>query len=95
MVTNLPVIARDLGSIPGLGRFPGEGRGNPLQYSCLGNPMDRGSWWAAVHEVTKRVGHDLVTKQQTKGGRPSLPSPSSPIQVASISLEGACTLPCA
>jgi len=36
---------RDLGLIPGLGRFPGEGNGNPLQYSCLENPMDRGAWW--------------------------------------------------
>ena len=43
----------DLGSIPGSGRSPGEGNGNPLQYSCLGNPMDRGTWWATVHWVTK------------------------------------------
>ena len=50
--------------IPGSGGSPGEGNGNPLQYSCLGNPMDRGAWWATVHEVTKRVGHDLATKQQ-------------------------------
>ena len=41
------------GSIPGLGRFPGEGNGNPLQYSCLGNPVDRGVWWATVHSVAK------------------------------------------
>ena len=45
--------AGDLGSIPGLGRSPGEGNGNPLQYSCLENPMDRGAWWATVHGVTK------------------------------------------
>ena len=45
--------AEDLGSISGSGRSPGEGNGNPLQYSCLGNPMDRGAWWAIVHEVTK------------------------------------------
>ena len=45
--------AGDLGSIPGLGRSPGEGNGNPLQYSCLENPMDRGAWWAIVHRVTK------------------------------------------
>ena len=45
--------AEDAGSIPGLGRSPGEGNGNPLQYSCLGNPMVRGAWWATVHEVTK------------------------------------------
>ena len=43
----------DLGSIPGSGRSPGEGNGNPLQYSCLENPMDRGTWWATVHGVAK------------------------------------------
>ena len=45
--------AGDLGSIPGLGRSPGEGNGNTLQYSCLENPMDRGAWWATVHGVSK------------------------------------------
>ena len=45
--------AGDLGSIPGLGRSPGEGNGNPFQYSCLENPLDRGAWWATVHEVTQ------------------------------------------
>ena len=44
---------RDSDSIPGLGRFPGEGHGNPLKYSCLENPMDRGTWQATVHRVTK------------------------------------------
>ena len=44
---------RDLGSIPGLGRFPGEGNGNPLQYSCLENSMDGEAWWATVHGVAK------------------------------------------
>ena len=44
---------REVGLIPGLGRSPGEGHGNPLQYSCLGNPVDRGVWWATVHRVTK------------------------------------------
>ena len=43
----------DPGSIPGLGRSPGEGNGNPLQHSCLENPMDRGAWWATVHGVAK------------------------------------------
>ena len=43
----------DLGSIPGSGRCPGEGNGNPLQYSCLDNPMDGGAWWDTVHGVTK------------------------------------------
>ena len=45
--------AEDPGSIPGSGRSPGEGNGNPLQYSCLENPMDRGAWWATVHGVAK------------------------------------------
>ena len=43
----------DLGSIPGLGKSPGEGNGNPLQYSCLEHPMDGGAWWATVHGVIK------------------------------------------
>ena len=51
----------DQGSIPESGRSPGEGNRNPLQYSSLENPMDRGAWQATVHEVT-RVGHNLVTK---------------------------------
>ena len=46
---------------PGLGKCPGEGNGNPLQYSCLGNPMDKGAWQATVHGVA-RVRYDLVTK---------------------------------
>ena len=45
--------AGDAGSIPGLGRSPGGGNGNPLQCSCLGNPMDRGAWWAIVHRGAK------------------------------------------
>ena len=45
--------AGDLGSIPGSGRSPGEGNGNPPQYSCLENPMDGGAWWAIVHGVPK------------------------------------------
>ena len=45
--------AGDVGSIPRLGRSPGEGNGNPLRYSCLENPTDRGAWWATVHGVTK------------------------------------------
>ena len=46
---------KDKGSVPGLGRSPGGGHGNPLQYSCLKNPMDRGVQWAAVHKVSKSV----------------------------------------
>ena len=58
MVKNLPAIAgdiKDAGLIPGLGRSPGGGHGNPLQYSCLENPMDRGAWWATVHRLTKSL----------------------------------------
>ena len=50
---NLPANAGYMGSIPGSGKSSGEGNGNPLQYSCLGNPMDREAWWAVVHGVTK------------------------------------------
>ena len=50
---NLPVNAGDAGSIPGLGRSPGGGHGNPLLYSCLENPVDRGAWGATVHGVAK------------------------------------------
>ena len=56
VVKNLPANTgdiRDAASVPGLGRFPGEGLGNPLQYSCLENSMDRGAWWATVHGVAK------------------------------------------
>ena len=56
VVRNPPASAgdiRDAGSIPGSGRSPGGGNGNPLQYSCLENPMDRGAWWATVHGVSK------------------------------------------
>ena len=51
MVKNPPAKAGDLGSIPGSGRSPGEGNGNPLQYYCLENSMNRGAWWATVHGV--------------------------------------------
>ena len=66
MVKNPPANAGDavdMGSIPGLGRSPGGGNGNPLQYSCLENPMDRETWQATVHGVT-RVRHNLATQQQ-------------------------------
>ena len=56
VVKNLPTNARnvgDVGSIPGLGRSPGRRNGNPLQYSCLGNPMNRGAWWATVQQAAK------------------------------------------
>ena len=52
-VKNLPASAEDTVSVPGLGRSLGGGNGNPLQYSCLGNRMDRGAWWATVHGAPK------------------------------------------
>ena len=56
---------RDKGLIPGWERSPGGGNGNPLQYSYLGSPMDRGAWWATVHGVTNsHTGQDLATQQQ-------------------------------
>ena len=61
VVKNPPANAGDTGSIPVLGRIPGKGNGNPLQYSYLGNPRDRGAWQATVH-VVARVRHDLATK---------------------------------
>ena len=51
VVENSPVNSGDEGSIPGSGRSSGEGNGNPLQYSCLENPMDSGAWWATVHRM--------------------------------------------
>ena len=53
MVKNPPANTGDLGLIPGSGTFPEEGNGNPLQYSCLENPMDRGAWRATVHGFTE------------------------------------------
>ena len=68
VVKNPPANAGDsgdVGLIPSLGSSPGEGNGNPLQYSCLGNPIERGAWWAGGESMwSQRVGHDLVTKQQ-------------------------------
>ena len=55
VVKNPPANAGDVGLIPGLGRSPGEGNGNPLQYSCLENRMDRGAWQATVHGIAKEL----------------------------------------
>ena len=63
MVKNLPAMQDTRDSIPGWGRSPGEGNGNPLQYSCWENPMDRGAWWATVHGVTK--GWTQLSSQHT------------------------------
>ena len=66
MVKNPPANAGDSGSIPGLGRSPGEVNGNPLQYSYLENPMGRGVWWAIADGVA-RVEHDLATTPPPRG----------------------------
>ena len=70
MVKNLPANAGDPGLIPGSGRSPAEGNGNPLQYSCLGNPMDKGAWWATGHGVTERQTRlsDKTNKQTISSG---------------------------
>ena len=62
VVKNPPANVGDVGSSPGSGRSPGEGNGNPLQYSCLENARDRGAWWATV----QRAGHNSATKTTTK-----------------------------
>ena len=67
MVSSLTASAGDtgvVGSVSVLGRLHGEGNGNPLQYSCLGNPMDRGACWAVVHRVAARIGYNLAVKEQ-------------------------------
>ena len=64
-VKNPPAHAHVSGLIPGLGRSPGEGNGNPLQYSCLVYPMDRGAWQATDHGIAS-VGHDLATKPSSE-----------------------------
>ena len=64
MVKNLPANAGDLGSISGSERSPGGGKGNPLPYSCLGNPVDRGAWWAKVHGIAKESDTTERLKQQ-------------------------------
>ena len=65
MVKNLPVMGETLGSIPGLGRSPGEDNGNPLQCSCLRNPMDREAWWAIVHGVAETTEQLIHTHTHT------------------------------
>ena len=68
VVKNPPANSGDAGSIPASGSSPGEGNGNPLQYSCLGNPVDRGAWQAIVHGVTKefdttlRLNNNMISK---------------------------------
>ena len=64
----------NLGSIPGSGRSRGEGNGNPLQYSCLGNPMDEGAWWAKVHGVAKVRDVDKDQEELRNGNAVSVSS---------------------
>ena len=64
VVKNWPASAGEASLIPGPGRSPAEGNSNPLQYSCLGNPMDRRSWWATVNGVTKELDRTQQLKQQ-------------------------------
>ena len=68
MVKNLPANTGDRSLISELGRSPGEGNGNPFQYSCLGNPIDRGAWWATVHG-SQRDEHSLATKTNKQNVR--------------------------
>ena len=65
VVKNPPTNAGDVGSVPGSGRSPAEGNSNPLQYSCLGNPMDRGAWWATVHVVEESSITEGLTETHT------------------------------
>ena len=65
-VKNLPTNAGDAGSVPGSGRYPGGGNGNPFQYSCLGNSMEREAWWATVPGVSKSWTR-LSTHTKNKG----------------------------
>ena len=67
VVKNLPTDAGDVGSVPGLGRSPGEGNSNPLQYSCLGNRIDKRAWWAIVHGIIKEF--DTTSRVNKKGGK--------------------------
>ena len=76
VVKNLPANAGDVrnsGSIPGPGRSPGEGNGNPLQYSCLENPMDRGAWQATVHGVTMSQTYIISHYREIKSHMPLWP----------------------
>ena len=96
MVKNLPANTGDTGSISELRRSPVEGNGNPLQYACLGNPMDRGAWQPTVHIVTKESDTSQRLKQQTKRLAQGVANKALPCQVGdgpfagSLLLSGEC-----
>ena len=84
-VKNASANAGDTGSIPGLGKSPGGGNGNPFQYSCQENPLDREPWWVTVHGVTKEVGYNFTylhththTHQESLSIPEAILSPSQP-----------------
>ena len=81
MLKNLPASAGDIDSIPGLGRSPGEENGNPVQYSCLENSMDRGVWPAIVHGITESDTTQQLNNNKIKLSNMSVTSHSSPIFV--------------
>ena len=95
VVKNLPANAGDLDSIPGSGRSPEEGNGNPLQYSCLGNPTDRGTWRATVHGVVKESDMTEHARQQhffpqtcSETNSPQRSFPGGPVVTNSLSNAG-------
>ena len=93
-VKNLPAmqeIQETRGLIPGLGRSPGEGNGNPLQYSCLENPVDRGAWWATVHRVTKSWIQQSMQAQHSKITKMVLVRP--PMTNLKMTVRADCTVP--
>ena len=101
MVKNPPATAgdtRDSGSIPGSGRSPGVGNGNPLQYSCLKNPMDRGAWWATDHGIAKsrtQLSTHTFACTLLHWQSDSLPlshegSPAIVLNLSELKLEGVC-----
>ena len=72
VVKNPPASAQDIGGvglIPGLGRSPGGGHGDPLQYSCLENPVDKGTWWTMVHRVTESDTTEVTARRHSSGGQ--------------------------
>ena len=85
VVKSLPANAGDAGLIPGSGRSPGGENGNPLQFSCLGNPVDRGAWWTMVHEVKKEweVNRHMCAHTQVGSGVYSKTRNSVPVNTTS------------